>query len=105
MEETRQCLRGLSTLKTFEILVGLFECLDFFPVQGSQMKKYTPELHVTCQYMKSNKQSMSGLLGKMTVVMKTLIKLNHLTPLHPTHTPHRLILKIYGRKHVINTDC
>ena len=38
------------------------------------MKKYAPELHVACQYMNSNKQSVSDLFDNITSAMKTLSK-------------------------------
>ena len=45
-----------------------------FPVEGSQVQKYAPELYVACQYMNSNNQSVSDRFGKIISAMKTLSK-------------------------------
>ena len=64
--------RGNKTMFKRFIYIGNIRSLSkfvrafgLFPVEGSQMEKYAPELYVACQYMNSNDQSVSGRFGEI----------------------------------------
>ena len=55
-------------------LSKVIRAFGLFPQQGSQMKKYAPELYEACQYMFLNDQSKYDRFGKIISAMKTLSK-------------------------------
>ena len=55
-------------------LSKVIRAFGLFPQQGSQMKKYAPDLYEACQYISSNDQSKYDQFGKILSAMKTLSK-------------------------------